>query len=123
MKPILTKLVAVDWLTDENWIILSFHKDFSEYLENLYFTPGTPKNEEFEVAVAHVKTDGLDGIAPFYRVKDNLENRESLRAAMAEFTKEHLQTPQELDRNIQELRQRIKETILPILAPSVEEDS
>jgi hypothetical protein len=111
----LSKTAAIDWLTDERWIVLSFHGAFAGHLEQLYFTPRTLKNSEFEVMVAPVKIAGLDGIAPFYRVKDTAENRESLRAAMAEFTEEHLLTPAELDRNIQDFRQKIRQTILPIL--------
>lgn len=56
--------------------------------------------------VAQVKIAGLDGIAPFYRIKDTEKNRESLRAAMAEYTEERLQTLVELDRNIQDRSQK-----------------
>jgi hypothetical protein len=65
--------------------------------------------------VAPVKVAGLDGIAPFYRIKDTAENRESLRAAMAEYTEEGLLSSVELDRNIQVFRQKVRTTILPIL--------
>ena len=111
----LTKSALIEWLTDEHWIILSLHGGFADHLEQLYFTPGTPKNDELEIMVAPVKIAGLDGIAPFYRIKDTAENRESLRAAMAEYTEERLQTPAELDRNIQVFRQKVRATILPIL--------
>jgi hypothetical protein len=111
----LGKTAVIDWLTDDRWIVLSFHGDFASHLEQLYFTPGTAKNDEFEIMVASVMAAGLDGIAPFYRIKDTIENRESLRAAIAEYTEERLLTSTELERNIQVFRQRVRATILPIL--------
>jgi hypothetical protein len=42
------------WLTDAKWVVFSLTDDFSEYLENTYFAPGTPKNAEFEVLTASV---------------------------------------------------------------------
>ena len=73
---------AVEWLTDEQWIVFSFYGGFARHLERCYFTPGTPKNAEFEVMVAPVAVNGIYGIAPFYRIRDTAENRESLRAAL-----------------------------------------
>ena len=35
--------------------------------------------------VAPVVVNGLNGIAPFYRIRDTAENRECLRAALSEF--------------------------------------
>ncbi len=71
-----SKIDVVDWLTDERWIVFSFYGGFARYLEQCYFTPGTPKNAEFEVMVALVAVNGLNGIAPFYRIKDTAENRD-----------------------------------------------
>ena len=34
---------AVEWLTDERWIVFSFYGGFAHHLEHCYFTPGTPK--------------------------------------------------------------------------------
>ena len=109
------RIDAVDWLTDERWIIFNFYGGFGQYLEHCYFTPGTPKNAEFEVMVAPVAVNGLFGIAPFYRIRDTVENRESLRAALAEFHGKRLLTLAELDFGIEELRQKIKENVIPRL--------
>jgi len=109
------KVDAIDWLTDERWIAFSFYGGFAQFLEHYYFMPGTPKNSEFEVMVARVSINGLNGIAPFYRIRDSVENRESLRAALAEFNEKRLLTLTELDNNIEELRQKIKEIVLPNL--------
>jgi hypothetical protein len=106
---------AVDWLTDEQWIVFSFYGGFAHHLEQCYFTPGTPKNAEFEVMIAPVAVNGIYGIAPFYRIKDTIENREILRAALAEFNEKRLLTLAQLDENIEDLRQKIKETVLPTL--------
>ncbi len=106
---------AVEWLTDEQWIVFSFYGGFAHHLEQCYFTPGTPKNAEFEVMIAPVAVNGIYGIAPFYRIKDTIENREVLRAALAEFNEKRLLTSAQLDENIEGLRQKIKETVLPTL--------
>jgi hypothetical protein len=106
---------AVEWLTDEHWIVFSFYGGFAHHLEQCYFTPGTPKNAEFEVMVAPVAVRGIYGIAPFYRLKDTAENREFLRAALAEFNRKRLLSVTELNENIQDLRQRIKEIVIPAL--------
>ena len=109
------RIDAVEWLTDEHWIVFSFYGGFAQYLEHCYFTPGTPKTSEFEVMVAPVAVNGIFGIAPFYRIRDTVENRESLRAALAEFNGKRLLTLAELDNNIEELRRRIRETVIPRL--------
>jgi hypothetical protein len=109
------KIDAVDWLTDERWIVFSFYGGFAQYLEQCYFTPGTPKNAEFEVIIAPVIIGGLPGIAPFYRIKDSVENRESLRAALAEFNDKRLLTLAELDGNIEDVRRKIREIVIPTL--------
>ena len=106
---------AVQWLTDERWIVFSFYGGFARHLEHCYFKPGTPKNSEFEVMIAPVAVNGIYGIAPFYRIKDTAENREFLRAALAEFNEKRLLTSTELDNNIEELRQKIREIVLPNL--------
>jgi hypothetical protein len=84
-------------------------------LEYCYFAPGTPKNAEFEVMVAPVAIEGILGIAPFYRIRDTVENRESLRKALARFHGKRLLTLAELDNGIEELRLTIKENIIPKL--------
>jgi predicted Rdx family selenoprotein len=106
---------AVEWLTDEGWIVLCFYSGFSHHLEQCYFTPGTPKNLEFEVMVAPVALipKGMYGVAPFCRIKDTLENRELLRAALAEFHDKRLLLAQQLSVNIKELRQKIRENVIP----------
>ncbi len=106
---------AVEWLTDEQWIVFSFYGGFAHHLEQCYFTPGTPKNAEFEVMIAPVAVNGIYGMAPFYRIKDTIENREVLRAALAEFNEKRLLTSAQLDGNIEDLRQKIKETVLPTI--------
>jgi hypothetical protein len=45
---------VVELLTDDRWIVLCFFSGFSHYLEQCHFTPGTLKNEEFEIIVAPV---------------------------------------------------------------------
>ena len=106
---------AVDWLTDERWIVFGYNGGFRQYLEHCYFTPGTPKNAEFEVMVAPVVVNGIYGIAAFYSIRDTAENRESLRAALAEFNGKQLLTLAELDDGIEDLRQRIRKVVLPML--------
>ena len=106
---------AVEWLTDEQWIVFSFYGAFAHHLEQCYFTPGTPKNAEFEVMVAPVAVNGIYGMAPFYRIKNTAENRESLRGALAEFNGKRLLSRTQLDENIEELRQKLKEIVLPTL--------
>jgi len=106
---------AVEWLTDEQWIVFSFYGGFAHHLEQCYFTPGTPKNAEFEVMVAPVTVNGIYGIAPFYRIKDTAENREFLRAALSEFNGKRLLSVTELNDNIHELRQKIREIVIPTL--------
>ena len=59
--------------------------------------------------------NGLLGLAAFYRIRDTVENREALRAALAEFHDKRLLTLAELDGVIEELRREIRESILPIL--------
>jgi hypothetical protein len=110
-----SKVDAVDWLTDERWIVFGYNGGFGQYLEHCYFAPGTPKNAEFEVLVAPVLVDGRSGISAFFRIKDSVENRESLRAALAEFHAKRLLSLAELDEGIEALRQRIKENVLPKL--------
>lgn len=106
---------AVEWLTDEQWIVFSFYSGFARHLEQCYFTPRTPKNAEFEVMVAPVAVNGIYGIAPFYRIKDTVENRESLRAALSEFNGKRLLSVAQLNENIDNLRQKIREIVLPTL--------
>jgi predicted Rdx family selenoprotein len=106
---------VVEWLTDDRWIVLCFYSGFSHHLEQCYFTPGTPKNAEFEIMAAPVALAlrGMYGVAPFCRIKDTQENRELLRAAIAEFHDKRLLPAQQLSANIQELRQKIRENIIP----------
>ena len=110
-----SRIDAVDWLTDERWIVFSFYGGFAQYIEHSYFTLGTPKNAEFEVMVAPVSINGLNGIAPFYRITDTAENRDSLRAALAEFNGKRLLTLPELDKNLEDLRRKIGEIVIPTL--------
>jgi hypothetical protein len=110
-----SKVDAVDWLTDERWIVFGYDGGFGQYLEHCYFAPGTPKNAEFEVLVAPMTVNGVFGIGAFYRIKDTVENRESLRVALAEFHEKQLLSLAELDRLIENLRQQIRESILPRL--------
>jgi hypothetical protein len=106
---------AVDWLTDERWIVFGYNGGFGQYLEHLYFTPGTPKNAEFEVMVAPIQVNGIAGISAFFRIKDTVENRESLRAALAEFHDKRLLSLAELDDGIEALRKSIRENVVPKL--------
>jgi hypothetical protein len=111
----MSKIEAIDWLTDDRWIVLSFYGGFAQYLEHYYFTPGTPKNAEFEIRVARVSVAGLAGIAPFYRIRDTAENRESLRAALSEFTGKELLALAKMDKDIEDMRQKIRQIVLPVL--------
>ena len=110
-----SKVDAVDWLTDERWIVFGYNGGFGQYLEHCYFEPGTPKNAEFEAMVAPVIVNGLHGIAAFFRIRDTVENRDSLRAALAEFHGKRLLSLAELDEGIEALRQRINENVIPKL--------
>jgi hypothetical protein len=110
-----SKVAAVDWLTDERWIVFGYNGGFGQYLEHCYFAPASPKNEEFDVMAALVIVDARLGIAAFFRIKDTVENRDSLRAALAEFNDKRLLSLAELDEGIDALRQRIKEKVIPKL--------
>jgi hypothetical protein len=112
---VLNRVNAVDWLTDEHWIVFGYNGGFGQYLEHWYFTPGTPKNAEFEVMVAPVQVNCVCGISAFFRIKDNAENRESLNAALAEYFAIQLLSLAELDSLIEGLRHDIRESILPKL--------
>ena len=105
---------AVEWLTDERWIALCFYNGFTHYLEQCYFTPGTPKSTEFEIIVALValQDKGMCAMAPFCRIKGTPDNRELLRASLSEFHGKRLLPVQQLSANIQELRQQTKENII-----------
>jgi hypothetical protein len=106
---------AIDWLSDDMWIVFGYNGGFGQYLEHCYFAPGTPKNEEFEVMVAPVTVEGRSGISAFFRIRDSVENRDSLRAALAEFHGKRLLSLAELDEGIEALRQRIRENVIPKL--------
>jgi hypothetical protein len=110
-----SKVDAVDWLIDLRWIVFGYDGGFGQYLEHCYFAPGTPKNAEFEVLVAPMAVNGVFGIGAFYRIKDTVENREALRAAIAEFYEKHLLSLAEIDRLIENLRGQIRERVLPRL--------
>jgi len=59
--------------------------------------------------------DGKAGLSAFFRIKDTVENRDSIRAALAEFHGKSLLTLAELDEGIEALRQIIKEKVIPKL--------
>jgi hypothetical protein len=111
----LSRVNAVDWLTDDRWIVFGYNGGFGQYLEYYYFAPRTPKNEEFEVMASPVVVNGISGISAFFRIKDTVENRDSLRAALSEFHEKRLLSLAELDDGIEALRQRIKENVVPKL--------
>jgi hypothetical protein len=111
----LSKVNAVDWLTDDRWIVFSINCGFGQYLEHWYFSPGTPKNAEFEVMAAPIQVKGGCGISGFFRIKDNAENRESLNAALSEYFAIKLLCLAELDILIEGLRHDIWEKVLPKL--------
>jgi len=116
MRAVFVKIEnAAAWLTDERWIVFGYNGGFGQYLEHCYFAPETPKNAEFEVMAAPVIVDGVSGIAAFFRIRDTVENRDSLRAALAEFNDKRLLSLAELDEGIEALRQRIRENVIPKL--------
>ncbi len=115
MDLVLSRVNAVDWITDDRWIVFGYNGGFGQYLEHCYFAPGTPKNAEFEVMVAPVLVNDVSGISAFFRIKDTVENRESLRAALAEFYDKRLLSLAELDDGIEALRTRIRENVVPKL--------
>jgi len=110
-----SKVDAVDWLTDDLWIVFSINGGFGQYLEHWYFSPGTSKNAEFEVMAAPVQVNGVSGVSAFFRIKDTAENRESLNAALAEYFDIQLLSLAELDCLIEGLRQDVRESVLPRL--------
>ncbi|MCW4005254.1 MAG: hypothetical protein NWF04_01450 [Candidatus Bathyarchaeota archaeon] len=112
---VLSRVNALDWLTDERWIVFGYNGGFGQYLEHCYFAPGTAKNAEFEVMVALVVVEGRAGISAFFRIRDSVENRDSLRAALAEFNDKRLLSLAELDDGIEALRERIREKVVPKL--------
>lgn len=106
---------APAWLTDPHWIVIGYDGGFSQHLEECYFTPGTGKNAEFEILVTHVEIKNKFGVAIFYRIKDTVENREALRAAITEFYAKRLLSLAELDGIIESLRRGINDYLLPRL--------
>ena len=106
---------AVAWLTDDCWIVLGYDGGFAQYLEHCYFASGTPKNTEFEVLVTPMMVNGIFGIGAFYRITDTIENREALRAAIAEFHEKRLLSLAELDSVIENLRRDVRENVVPKL--------
>ncbi len=103
------------WLTDPRWIVFNGVGDFSEYLEDNYFAPGTAKNSEFEVILASFLVDGKVVFSCFFRIKDTPENRESLKAALAEFHKRRLFTSAELSAYLGVIRSAIRRDVVPRL--------
>jgi len=103
---------AFEWVSDQHWIIFAYDGGgFGQYLETYYFAPETPKNEEFEVLAVPPSEDGPSNVVAFFRIRDNTENRESLRAALAEYFGTNLPALAELDGAIQTQRLRIRETV------------
>ena len=103
------------WLNDNRWIVIGYDDGFAQYLEQFYFTPGTPKNAEFEILVTRIEVRGVFGFAILYRIKDTVENRETLRAAIFEFHEKGLLSLAQLDKIIEQLRKDIKENVVPRL--------
>jgi hypothetical protein len=103
------------WLTDNCWIVMGYDGGFGQYLEHCYFKPGTPKNAEFEVMAGPMEVNGVFGLGAFYRIRDTVENREALRAAITEFHEKRLLTLAELDSVIDSLRRDIRENVVPNL--------
>ncbi len=64
---------------------------------------------------APVLVNDISGISTFFRIKETVENRESLRAALSGFHDKRLLSLAELDDGIEALRQRIKENVFPKL--------
>ena len=106
---------AIAWLSNDHWIVLGFEGGFAQYLENCYFSPGTPRNAEFEVMAAPMMIDGVFGIGAFYRIEDTVDNREAFRAALSEFHELRLLSQAELDIIIEKLRQDIRKKVVPAL--------
>ena len=103
------------WLNDNRWIVMGYDGGFAQYLEQCYFTPGTPRNAEFEILVAPIEVRGVLGYAILYRIRDTVENREALRAAIVEFHEKGLLSLAQLDSIIEELRKDVKENVVPRL--------
>jgi hypothetical protein len=106
---------AGSWINDTCWIVMSYDGGFAQYLEQYYFAPGTPKNAEFEVLVSRIEVDGVLGYAILYRIKDTVENRESLRAAISEFYEKSPLSLAQLDHVIEDLRQDFRTKVIPKL--------
>jgi hypothetical protein len=102
-------------LLNDRWIVFCYNGGFGQYLEHCYFAPETSKNEEFEVMAARVLVNGISGISAFFRIRDTVEKRETLRAALAEFHDKRLLSLAELDDDIETLRTRIRENVVPKL--------
>jgi hypothetical protein len=107
---LIDKSDAEKWLKEDGWLVFAYERGgFESYLETKYFTPGTPKNAEFEALVVHFKT--LDGpkIGFFVRIKDTEVNRRALKKALEEYYmgkvswKKFNQTLQSLQSEIREI--------------------
>jgi len=77
---------AEKWLTEEGWIVFEYGGDgFERYLEDKYFSPGTPKNAEFEILIAQFNTHHGPRIRFLFRIKNTKRNRRVLKKALEEF--------------------------------------
>lgn len=79
------------------------YRQFSKFLEHTYFKPGSPKNVEFEIIMAH-STRFPNTILTWFRILDTKENREILRQALSKFLGFQLVEPEIFDKRIELLK-------------------
>lgn len=74
-------------LTDKQYVVMSWGNEdgFYQYLEEKYFTPGTPRNAEFEIVIGPINTSNGHKMSFWVRIKRTKLNEAYLFAALQEF--------------------------------------
>ena len=74
-------------LTDRQYIVMNWgdESEFYQYLEEKYFTPGTPRNAEFEIVMGPLNTSNGHKMSFWVRIKRMKLNETYLFVALQEF--------------------------------------
>lgn len=71
------------FIFEEGWLKFSSTDiKFTNFLETVYFPPGTPKNEDFEIFMGPFR----GRLAIWYRIKDSAENRVKMKNAFETYS-------------------------------------
>jgi len=98
-------------LIEQGWIVFNFPDDgFAIYLENTYFTPGTKKNAEFEIAFGPITTPNGMKLTAWMRIKDTKVNRRNLKEAVELYYRSKLSI-QEFEKGLSRIRKEISENL------------